>query len=181
MKGKQNKIRQYMSHTMRKPAFCIAKTNVLISWTVTAQLISTIVFQNIACTVTQLPKIRNFKPLAIFFCCTEWLVSDLIGIPKDCFFSVAAHVIVLLHPWRLKKTAHPFSSYTCMHKKLNKYCLNILFHSVELLLQVMNNIQMWLCLLETEQTDLNNNCHFFYLHFKLKMQLSIAEGQKKCF
>ena len=73
---------------MRTFTFSIGeKTNCrLISCFGTAQLISAYV--NPTHTVNRY--FLNFKPLAIFFGCTAWFVSDLVGNPKDRF--VAAHL-----------------------------------------------------------------------------------------
>ena len=35
---------------------------------------------------------RNFKPLAIFYGCTDWFVSDLVGNPEDRFSQNEAQV-----------------------------------------------------------------------------------------
>ena len=41
-------------------------------------------------------EIRNFKPLAIFCCCTAWFVSDLVGNPEDRFSRDAAQLIKII-------------------------------------------------------------------------------------
>ena len=63
---------------MRKPAFLHKKTKALVSYPVTAQLISGFIFLFIDSTSPLLP-----KSVTIFFGCTARFVSDLVGSPKD--------------------------------------------------------------------------------------------------
>ena len=43
-------------------------------------------------TITLLPQILNFKPLAIFYGCTAQFVSELVRNPKDRFSNDEAHI-----------------------------------------------------------------------------------------
>ena len=76
---------------MRKLDFANAKTKALISFAVTAKLISTFIF---AIGIVQFLFVFNPKFRATFFCdCTDQLVSDLVGNPEGCFFRDEAHMI----------------------------------------------------------------------------------------
>ena len=43
-------------------------------------------------TVSTIPLLPKFKPLAIFCGCTAWFVSDLVGNPEDRFSHNKAHL-----------------------------------------------------------------------------------------
>ena len=75
---------------MRKPAFCIYKNNGADSLHGNRAADLYLSFRFIDSTIPLLP---NSKPLAIFYGCTALFVSDLVGNPKDMFYSDAAHIL----------------------------------------------------------------------------------------
>ena len=87
----------HMSSVMRKPAFCICKNKGA------DQLRSDSAGNHCAAdqclcshyidrTIPLFPKIRNFKPLAIFCGCAAQFESDLVRHPEDMFSRVTAHI-----------------------------------------------------------------------------------------
>ena len=90
---------------MRKPFFAYAKTKTQISFAVTAKLISAFVFPTrIVQSLYYL--IRNIKPLAIFFGCTDRFVSDLVGSPETSFLTTRLICFRLSHH-RLNRNISP--------------------------------------------------------------------------
>ena len=70
---------------MRKPAFCICENKDADQFPGNREADQRLCFRYIDSTIPLLSKIRNFKPLAIFCCCTARFVSDLVGNPEDRF------------------------------------------------------------------------------------------------
>ena len=78
---------------MRKPAFCISENKDADQLRGNREADQRLCFRYTDSTIPLLPKsIRNFKPLAIFFDCTAWFVSDLVGNPEDRFSPNEAHI-----------------------------------------------------------------------------------------
>ena len=76
---------------MRKPAFCICVNKGAESavWCAADQRLR---FGYIDSTTPLLLKSNVFKPIAIFYGCTAWFVTDLVG-NKDRLSHDAAHII----------------------------------------------------------------------------------------
>ena len=70
-----------MSRVMRKPAYSICENKAV--WYRPAD--QCLCFHYIDSSIPLLPKYEIFKPIAIFFGCTAWFVSDPVGNPKDRF------------------------------------------------------------------------------------------------
>ena len=72
---------------MRKPAFCMCENKDA------DQLRGNLCFRYTGRTIPLLSNSENLKALAIFYGCTAWFVSDLVGNPKDRFSHNKAHII----------------------------------------------------------------------------------------
>ena len=70
---------------MRKPAFCICENKDADQLRSNCAADQRLCFRYTESTIPLLPKIRNFKPLAIFCGCTARFVSDLVENPEDRF------------------------------------------------------------------------------------------------
>ena len=80
---------------MRKPALCICENKDADQLRGNREADQRLCFCYTDDTIPLLPtSIRNFKPLAIFFSCTAWFVSDQVGNPEDRFSQNEAHIIL---------------------------------------------------------------------------------------
>ena len=73
---------------MRKPAFCICENKDADQFRGNREA-----YQRLCFRYTDRSIIRNFKPPAIFYNCTAWFVSDLVGNPEDRFSHNEAHFL----------------------------------------------------------------------------------------
>ena len=80
-------IIRYEPHPVRKPDFCLCENKGADQLRSNCEADQRLCFR---CTDSTTP--RNFKLLAIFYSCTAWFVSDLVGNPEDRFSHVAAHI-----------------------------------------------------------------------------------------
>ena len=77
---------------MRNPAFCICENKDADQLHGNHKPDQRLCFRNTDSAIPLLPKIRNFKHLAIFCDCIARFVSDLVGNPKDRFSHNEAHI-----------------------------------------------------------------------------------------
>ena len=80
---------------MRKPVFCICENKDADQLRGNREADRRLCFRYTDSTIPLLPKIRNFKPLAIFCGCTALFVSDLVGNPEDRFSHNEAYIVVI--------------------------------------------------------------------------------------
>ena len=112
--GKRRRIccsvpRQYKSLVVRKPAFCICENKDADQPRGNREADQRLCFRYTDGTIPLLPKIRNFKPPAIFCGSTARFVSDLIGNAEDRYSHNEAHNIPSFYI-RNNKTQENFHS-----------------------------------------------------------------------
>ena len=79
---------------MRKQTFCICENKDADQLRGNREADQRLCFRYTDSTISPLPKSEiNFKPLATFYGCTAWFVSDLVGNPEDRFSHNEAHLI----------------------------------------------------------------------------------------
>ena len=78
---------------MRKHTFCICENKDADQFRGNREADQRLCFRYTDITIPLLPKIRIFKPLAIFCGCTARFVSDLFGNPEDRFSCDAAQIM----------------------------------------------------------------------------------------
>ena len=83
-----------MSRVVRKPDFCICENKDADQLRGNREADQRLCFHYTDSTIPLLPKIRNFKPLAIFCGRTVWFVYDLVGNPEDLFSRNEAQIQV---------------------------------------------------------------------------------------
>ena len=76
---------------MRKPDFCICENKDADQLRGNLEADQRLCFRYTDSTIPLLPKIRNFKHLAILCGCTARFVLDLVGNPEDRFSHNEAH------------------------------------------------------------------------------------------
>ena len=79
---------------MRKSAFCICENKDADQLRGNREADQRLCFRYIDSTIPLLPKLRNFKPVAIFYGCTAPLLSDQVGHPEDRFSHNEAQLIL---------------------------------------------------------------------------------------
>ena len=84
----------YLSRDMRKPDFCICENKDADQLSGYREADQCLCFRHLDSTIPLHSKSRNFKSQAIFCGCTARFVSDLVGIPKDLFSDIEAHLYV---------------------------------------------------------------------------------------
>ena len=83
---------KYMSHVMRKSAFCICENKCVNQLPGNYPADKHFCFHYIYSTISLLPNSKIFYAVAIFFCSAHWFVSDLVTNPKDRFSRDMAHI-----------------------------------------------------------------------------------------
>ena len=81
---------------MRKSDFCICENKEANQLRGNSEADQRLCFRYTDSTIPLLPKICNFKLLAIFYDCTAWFVSDLVRNAEDRFSYNVARIISLV-------------------------------------------------------------------------------------